>query len=284
MTTMMIATDERLRTPTAPDDSGRKALTEARSIRQCTIRMDKRIGAAFASSAKSDDVKLLLPDVEAAANAADAEAGEARARALDPLLSRADVKVARRQMEDAAFTRDRLREAGTKLVERVEALKSLEAERRSSAEHDRLIAERDRLAKEMEGMADALARVARILSQISIVDHEIRSLNIKARGQVSYIAPILSRAAPLIRELFEDALVGDAFINAARRWPLQAKQARTVEQPHLPRLEQRRKARVDRAPVAPGSLVGNTVAKRLGAPAASRGAGAKDKPHVAAKG
>jgi len=50
--------------------------------------MDARIAAAFANDAKSADVSRLLPEVEAAAQAADAATGEARSRALDPLLSR----------------------------------------------------------------------------------------------------------------------------------------------------------------------------------------------------
>ena len=61
--------------------------------------MDARIAATFADDAKSADVSRLLPEVEAAAQAADAAIGEARSRALDPLLSRDDVKLARRDME-----------------------------------------------------------------------------------------------------------------------------------------------------------------------------------------
>ena len=56
-----------------------------------SAELDARIVAAFAVDAKSADVSRLLPEVEAAANAADAAAGEARARALDPLLSRDEV-------------------------------------------------------------------------------------------------------------------------------------------------------------------------------------------------
>ena len=44
--------------------------------------LDARIAAAFAEDAKSADVRRLLPEVEAAAGAADVVAGEARSRAL----------------------------------------------------------------------------------------------------------------------------------------------------------------------------------------------------------
>jgi hypothetical protein len=61
-------------------------------------------------------------------------------------------------MEDAAFTRDRLHEAGAKLAEWVEALEALEADRRSWAEHERVLDERDRLAAEMGAWPTRLRR------------------------------------------------------------------------------------------------------------------------------
>ena len=64
---------------------GREALTE---------ELDARIAAVFADDVKSDEVRRVLADVEAAAKLAEAAAEDARARALDPLV--ADVIVARR--------------------------------------------------------------------------------------------------------------------------------------------------------------------------------------------
>jgi hypothetical protein len=173
--------------------------------------LDARIVAAFADDAKSVDVSRLLPEVEAAANAADAAAGETRARALDPLLSRDEVKLARCEMEDMSFTRDRLHEAGTKLVERVEALKALEADRRLQAEHERVLAERDRLAEEMERMAEPIAQIAHTVSRIAICDREIGRLNATSAAKFGHIPLVLSGAAPSIMALFQDTLVWDAF-------------------------------------------------------------------------
>jgi hypothetical protein len=158
--------------------------------------LDARIVAAFGEGAKSVDVSRLLAEVEAAANAADAAAGEARARALDPLLSRDEVKLARREMEDAAFTRDRLHEAGTKLAKRVEALKALEADRRLQAEHERISAERDRLAEEMERMADPIVQIAHTVSRIAICDREIGRFNATSTLRFGYVRPVLSGASP----------------------------------------------------------------------------------------
>jgi hypothetical protein len=80
-----------------------------------------------------------------------------RGRALDPLFPRDDAKLARREMEDAGFVRDRLHEAGKKLAERIDALKSLEADRCMRAEREHVLTERDQLAEEMERMADPIA-------------------------------------------------------------------------------------------------------------------------------
>jgi hypothetical protein len=134
---------------------------------------------------------------------------------LDPLLSRDDVKVARREMEDAAFTRDRLLQAWTKLVERIEALKALEADRRMRAEHERVSAERDRLAEEMERMAEPIVKIAHIVSRIAVCDREIGRLNATSMAKFGHIRLALSGAAPAIKALFQDAVVWGAFVAVA---------------------------------------------------------------------
>ena len=111
-------------------------------IRAAEQTMDARIAAAFTDDARSDSVSSLLAEVEAAAGAAEAEDEAARAQALDPLVSSDGAAVARSQMDDAAFKRDRLREAARKLSERVAAVRALEADRHAHAEHERVL-ERD---------------------------------------------------------------------------------------------------------------------------------------------
>jgi hypothetical protein len=177
--------------------------------------LDAQIAAAFAGDAKSVDVSRLLPEVEAAAKAADAAAGEARSRALDPLLSRDDVKDARREREDAAFVGDRLHEAGKKLVARIEALKSVEADGRMWAEQQRVEAERDKLAEEMENMADPIMQIAHLVPQIEACDGETGRLNATSTSRFGYVRPVLSGAAPAVAVLFGDAIVWDTFIAAA---------------------------------------------------------------------
>jgi hypothetical protein len=174
------------------------------------IDLDTRIAAAFAEDAKSDDVRRVLTDVEAAAKEAEAAAEEARARALDPLVK--DVIFARRAMDDAAFRRDRLIEAAKRLGVRIDKLKALEKARAQRAEHERVSAERNRLAEEIERMAEPMVQIAHLVRQIDLCDREIGRVNALGLG---HIPIVLSGAAPGITTLFQDAVVWDAFIAVA---------------------------------------------------------------------
>jgi hypothetical protein len=171
-----------------------------------------RIIEAFADDMKSADVARLLVEVEAATSAAELAAGTAKKAALDPLLSRDDLKLARAEMEDANFTRDRLHEAGTKLAERVATLKALEEGRLARADHDRVLAERDKLAAEMAGMA----QIAHIVREIEACDRQVRRVNNEtSTAKFGRIPFVLSGSAPAITVLFRDCLVSDAFVAVA---------------------------------------------------------------------
>jgi hypothetical protein len=167
------------------------------------MELEARIASAFAEDAKSDDVRSVLADVEAAAKAAEAAAEVARSRALDPLAE--DVIAARQTMDDAAFKRDRLAEAASRLAQRVGALRALEADRRRQAELERVLAERNRLAEEMARMVEPIVQIAHLVSRIDACDREIRSLNF------SHVRPVLAGASPVIATLFGEVFVWDAF-------------------------------------------------------------------------
>ena len=149
--------------------------------------------------------------------AAEADAEAARARALDPLLSSDGAAFARREMDDASFKRDRLREAARKLSERVETVRALEAEHHARAEHERVLAERNLLAEEMERMSEPIAQIARLVSEIDQFDGEIGRLNATSTARLRYIRPFLSGASRVVEALFQDGVVWDAFIAVAGR-------------------------------------------------------------------
>jgi hypothetical protein len=119
-------------------------------------------------------------------------------------------------MENANFARDRLHEAAKKLAERIEALKSLEADRRLQAEHERVSAERDRLAEEMLGMVEPIVRIAHLVVEIEAVDRVIGRLNATSALQHGHIAPVLIGSAPAVQVLFADALIWDGFAAVAK--------------------------------------------------------------------
>ncbi|HWY83523.1 MAG TPA: hypothetical protein VNY10_16630 [Roseiarcus sp.] len=178
--------------------------------------LDGRIAAVFSDDAKSGDAARLLTEVKEATSAAELAAETARKHALDPLLSGDDLKLARREMDDAAFKQDRLQEASAKLAERVEALKALEADRRMRAEHERVLAERDQLAEAMERIANPIVQIAHTVRRIEICDREIGRLNATSAAKFGHIPLVLSGAAPSIAAMFQEGVVWDAFIAVAR--------------------------------------------------------------------
>jgi hypothetical protein len=178
-----------------------------------TTDLDERIAATFAEEARSDDVRRVLAEVEIASKEAEAEAEEARSRALDPLVE--DVIAARRAMDDTSFGRDRLIEAAKRLGVRVNGLKALEKDRAQRAEHQRVSAKRDRLAEEMSRMAQSVDQIAHLVSKIETCEREIGRINATSALGLGYIPLVLSGAAPAVQTLFQDAVVWDAFIAIA---------------------------------------------------------------------
>src|SRR5947208_1028508 len=97
---------------------------------------DERIFSAFADGATSSGVADLVAEAETAVVVCSEAAEVARTRALDPALSANDVTAARREMEDAAFRRDRLQTAATRLRERLQEVRAQEEDHRRRLAYD----------------------------------------------------------------------------------------------------------------------------------------------------
>src|SRR3954447_18867069 len=95
--------------------------------------LDQRIADAFGSDASSDDIAALISQAQAAAAEASSKADVARTHALDPALSGEGIGAARREMEDAAFERDRMAAAAEQLGVRLKEVRRLERQRRKQA-------------------------------------------------------------------------------------------------------------------------------------------------------
>jgi hypothetical protein len=106
------------------------------------------------------------------------QAEAARTRALDPTLAAADVVAARREMGDAAFRRDRLQTAATRLRERLQEVAAQEEDHRRRLAYDEAKAERDDLVSELSRVYPPIeAQLADLLGRLDASDRRIEFIN-----------------------------------------------------------------------------------------------------------
>jgi len=162
--------------------------------------LDERIAAAFADGATSSGVVDLIKQAEAAAVAAGEEAEAARTRALDPTIAAADLVAARREMEDAAFRRDRLQTATTRLRERLHEVRAQEEDHRRRLAYDEARAERDELATELTRVYPPMeAQLADLLIRIKACDERIERINdrgLPSGAERLLVAELVARGLP----------------------------------------------------------------------------------------
>jgi hypothetical protein len=101
-------------------------------------------------------------------------------RALDPTLTPGQVAEARKQMDDAAFARDRLHAALPRLGERLKELRASEENARRWAAYKKLEAERDEIVKELAEYPALAQRIAAIVERLSANDIALDHLNAHA--------------------------------------------------------------------------------------------------------
>jgi hypothetical protein len=139
--------------------------------------LEQRITSAFSERVASSEVAKLIAETEESITAADATAEHARVKALDPISSPDPVK-ARAAMEEAAFSRDRLR---TVLPRLQKLLKQVEAEEYAAAwqiEYEKVKAVRDELAAEMrEVYPAAVAQLSDLFQRMAQCDRECSRIN-----------------------------------------------------------------------------------------------------------
>lgn len=145
------------------------------------LSLDDRIAAAFGDDITSDEVATLTNEASGASRSANEAAEQARARALDPTLSARQVAEARRQMEDAAFARDRLSAAVPRLQQRRKELLAAEEDARRWVAYEKAKAERDRLAEELAHVYPPIAeQIAELVARIETNDQQIEHINARA--------------------------------------------------------------------------------------------------------
>lgn len=144
--------------------------------------LDDRIAAAFQEGVSSKDLGALISDTEAAASESDGAAERARTRALDPLLPGEQAAEARRQSEDAAFRRERLLAAVTKLRDRLAEVSAMEEDQRRMLAYEAARADRDQLARELAEVYPLVTRqLADLLTRLCENDRQIEFINAHAQ-------------------------------------------------------------------------------------------------------
>jgi hypothetical protein len=139
--------------------------------------LEERIAAALSEDILSSDLEALISETEEAITATDAAAERERVRAFDPIASPDPVK-ARAAMEDAAFTRDRLRTVLPRLRARLKVVQASEYLARWEPDFKRVEAQRDALAAEMrEVYPAAVAQLADLFRRAAECDRECSRIN-----------------------------------------------------------------------------------------------------------
>jgi hypothetical protein len=139
--------------------------------------LERRIAAALTSDIPSADIAALVAETEAAISQAEAAAEAERETALDPLAS-PDAAKARTAMEDAAFTRDRLRTVLPRLQERLQQVQAAEYAARWEADFEEVEGRRNEMAQEYVATYPRLvAQLVDLFERIEAVDKEASRIN-----------------------------------------------------------------------------------------------------------
>jgi predicted transcriptional regulator len=142
------------------------------------ITLEQEIVAALAGAdVNSSDLSALIERTEAAIPETDQAAETARSMALDPALS-PDPKTARAAMEDAAFTRDRLKTLLPRLQARYQEVQAQEYLAEWRGDYEKLEVRRDELAEELRTIYPELeTKITDLFTRIAANDAELSGLH-----------------------------------------------------------------------------------------------------------
>jgi hypothetical protein len=139
--------------------------------------LEKRIAAALSNDTTSADLASLIAETEAAISEAEATAHAARAKGLD-LLASPDASKARTRMEDAAFTRDRLRTVLPRLREKLRVVEAAEYAARWEPEYKQVEAQRNEFAKDFASTyPKVVSQLIDLLRRTETCDREVGRIN-----------------------------------------------------------------------------------------------------------
>ena len=141
-------------------------------------RLEEKIAHAFTNGTRASEVATLIGQVETAIGRANEAAVSARQRALDPTLNGDELEQARTAMHDAGFRTERLTAASSRLRQRLDEVKALEANERKRARYDEVAQKRDTLATKLSAIyPEFVEKLAPLLVELAANDQEIAVVN-----------------------------------------------------------------------------------------------------------
>jgi hypothetical protein len=151
-----------------------------------TMMLEKEIVTALADAdIKLSDLSALIERTEGAIAEADQAAETERSKALDPALS-PDPKTARAAMEDAAFTRDRLKTLLPRLQARCQEVQAQEYLTQWRSDYEELKVKRDGLAEELRTIYPEFeTKITDLFTRIAANDAEVSRLHQARPGGVA---------------------------------------------------------------------------------------------------
>jgi len=140
----------------------------------------ERIAAAVKGVATSDEIAILIGDVEQARVAADDEQAAARARALDPVTRADAVASARHEADDLRFESDRLGTALEALQNAHREAKEREKDAQRRAVYEAAKAERDSLAEELRDVYPEIERcLTDLMGRVAANNESLEKVNLR---------------------------------------------------------------------------------------------------------
>ncbi|MBB5277723.1 hypothetical protein HNR26_003804 [Rhizobium rosettiformans] len=150
--------------------------------------LENRIADAFTSTLSSAQIAALLREVDQADQAAQDASIRANEIALDPTTRPDAVAKARKEMEDADFTRRRMERATERLTELHDQAVKRERSEANRQEYDAARAERDQLVEDLKEYPDLIDRVTALILRVRDNDARLERVNSLAAGDQAWLA------------------------------------------------------------------------------------------------
>lgn len=139
--------------------------------------LENRIADAFTSELSSAQISSLIQEVDQADRAAKQASEQANETALDPATRPDAVAKARKEMEDADFTRRRMAKAAERLKQLLDQAQKRERNEENRLEFEAARAERDQLVEDLKEYPELLDKLTALILRVRDSDKRIERAN-----------------------------------------------------------------------------------------------------------